>query len=107
MNDQLSAVIIPFPVRHRSLLAETQLVEAMAADEARSVAPATPAPLMPREQAHTLNSSALRLSKALAGLSTALADQKEATQRWKAALDDLATKMRMLSETGKLTKTAG
>ena len=103
MNDQLSATIIPFPVRGRALQAEAQIIETKLADEPQAMA----APALGGEQAQTLNSSALRLTKALAGLSTALADQREATQRWKAALEDLALKMRTLGDAGKLTKNAG
>jgi hypothetical protein len=38
-----------------------------------------------------------RLSQSLQSLSTALADQRDALQRWRAALADLSDKMRTIS----------
>jgi hypothetical protein len=47
----------------------------------------SPAPQPPTE----------RLSQSLESLSTALADQRDALQRWRAALADLSDKMRTIS----------
>ena len=86
MTDQLTATIIPFPIRSR--------VASAPAGPAPARLPATP----PHVRANALASSSQRLSQALANLSSALADQKDATQRWKSAIEDLATKMRTISD---------
>ena len=90
MTDQLTATIIPFPIRVRSGAPEKV--------EAASTPPAVQS--AQRTQSNGLASSSQRLTQALAGLSTALADQKEATQRWKAAIEDLAAKMRAVGDIG-------
>lgn len=88
MTEQLTATIIPFPTRARPAPAASVLTP-----PAREVA-AGPA----RQPPKPLAQSSQRLTQALADLSLALADQKDATLRWKAAIEDLATKMRTLSE---------
>jgi uncharacterized coiled-coil protein SlyX len=97
MNDQLSATIIPFPVRTR---------ETPVASSDGVIAGSAPLADSP-ELSHTLASSAQRLTYALNGLSNALADQRDATQRWKSALEDLANKMRTLSDVSKFGMGAG
>ena len=87
MSVQLTATIIPFPIRNRAPVV--------------TEAPARPV------QTNALASSSHRLSEALANLSTALADQKEATRRWKAAIEDLATKMRTVGDLGAEQKKIG
>ena len=89
MNEQLSATIIPFPVRARTVQVDDAVLPA--------AEPSPPASLTVA-QAGNLSHSSDRLNAALASLSAALADQKEATQRWKVAIEDLATKMRTLGE---------
>ena len=102
MTDQLTATIIPFPVRIRppQVDAASQAFEA-----ALAVLPSVPAP--PRQQASDLSHSSQRLTQALADLQLALADQKDATQRWKRAIEDLAAKMRTLGEVGATQKKSG
>ncbi|WP_158742475.1 hypothetical protein [Acidisphaera sp. L21] len=96
MNDQLSATIIPFPVR-RTQSQPTVPVEADFVPQALKTIPPV-APTAATAKSGELSASAQRLSLALAGLSTALADQRDATQRWKSALEDLAAKMRTLGD---------
>ncbi len=99
MTDQLTATIIPFPVRNR--VAPAEAAELVLEPTSALTAP-TPAPA--RQQANDLSHSSQRLTQALANLSAALADQKEATQRWKRAIEDLAAKMRALSDAGLTNK---
>ncbi len=105
MNDQLSATIIPFPVRFRDVPAvPNDETGAMAGPDTISL---VPPPSGGHEHVPTLASSAQRLTYALTGLSNALADQRDATQRWKSALEDLASKMRTLGDVSKFGKNAG
>ena len=94
MSEQLTAQIIPFPVRTREAPAEP----AAAFEAAVNQLPSDPPPT--RKTANDLASSSRRLTQALADLQLALADQKDATQRWKRAIEDLAAKMRTLGDAG-------
>ncbi len=103
MNEQLSATIIPFPVRTREVPIAPQTIVDAGLSTGNRVPPHVESPELP----HSFASSAQRLTYALNGLSNALADQRDATQRWKSALEDLASKMRTLGDVGKFrTSTA-
>ena len=105
MKDQLSATIIPFPIRHRD--SPAKLGSEALGYNGPGIAATMPPRAVMGEQPHTLAASAQRLTFALNGLTTALADQRDATQRWKSALEDLATKMRTIGDVSTFGKNAG
>ncbi len=102
MTDQLTATIIPFPTRNRP---PATIAPAPAFDAVVHALPAPPPPA--RKQVNELSHSSQRLTRALADLQLALADQRDATQRWKQAVEDLAAKMRTLGEVGAGQKKSG
>jgi hypothetical protein len=100
MNDQLSATIIPFPVRRVQSQPTVPVEPDLVPQALKTIPPLVPArPAQPvTGKPQDLSASTQRLSQALSGLSAALADQRDATQRWKSALEDLAAKMRTLGD---------